>query len=318
VQYVRPARLAGLAAAIALLSFALAGRAEPFGRGLQPSLAPWLADADASPGSASEPLRRGSFTALTYNVAGIPQLFSGRTPRRNNPLVGPLLDRYDLVLVQEDFMYHRALEAGVTLAYRSPPHPVSPSLVTLGDGLSQFARFPMEAFERVRWRVCSGLLSGASDCAARKGYTYFRLVLDEGVDIDVYNLHLDAGWGRGDWDARGQQVTQLITEVGRRSAGRPVIIGGDTNLRWTGTDPESLERLVVELELTDACHALNCRRERVDRLLFRGSAELELSARAYFIPDEFVDARGNALSDHHPVAVTFAWEHTSLRVASGH
>jgi hypothetical protein len=310
---VRPARLVGVVVVCSLLSVALVGQGQTLRRGVQPSLAPLLRE---ELGGDPLPLRRGTFTALTYNVAGLPQILSRRQPSRHNPLIGPLLGRYDVVLLQEDFAYGAQLAAGVSLPFHSPPHPVRASIMTMGDGLSQYARFPFEDFERIRWRQCSGLLSGAWDCAARKGFTYSRLVLDEGVDLDVYNLHLDAGWGPGDWGARAAQVTQLIAEVRLRSAGRAVIVAGDTNLRWTGLDPESLQRLLVELELDDACHALRCRRERVDRILFRSGADLALTALRYFIPDEFVDERGEALSDHHPVAVTFDWAWTSHDVAT--
>src|SRR5688500_16876233 len=55
-------------------------------------------DTSAAPWS-----RKGTFTALTYNVVGLPQAISGSDPETNSPLIGPLLNAYDLVLLQEDW-----------------------------------------------------------------------------------------------------------------------------------------------------------------------------------------------------------------------
>ena len=48
-------------------------------------------------------VQSGSFTALTYNVAGLPEGISGSNPETNMQMISPLLNAYDLVLIQEDF-----------------------------------------------------------------------------------------------------------------------------------------------------------------------------------------------------------------------
>ncbi|MEQ9318019.1 MAG: hypothetical protein RIF41_02630, partial [Polyangiaceae bacterium] len=57
------------------------------------------------------PPQDGTFSALSYNVAGLPQGLSGSEPEEYIPLISPLLTGYDLVLVQEDFVYHAELRA---------------------------------------------------------------------------------------------------------------------------------------------------------------------------------------------------------------
>ena len=54
-------------------------------------------------GSTTTSAPSGSFTALSYNVAGLPELISGSEPQTNSPLISPLLNAYDLVLVQESW-----------------------------------------------------------------------------------------------------------------------------------------------------------------------------------------------------------------------
>jgi hypothetical protein len=41
----------------------------------------------------------GTFEALTYNVAGLPQGLSSSNPAEFTPQISPLLNSYDLVLV---------------------------------------------------------------------------------------------------------------------------------------------------------------------------------------------------------------------------
>src|SRR6187455_2467658 len=64
----------------------------------------------------------GAFTALTYNVAGLPEgLSSAPTPRGTaTTAIGRRLAPFDLVHVQEDFNYHANLYAADAHPYRTP------------------------------------------------------------------------------------------------------------------------------------------------------------------------------------------------------
>ena len=42
-------------------------------------------------------IARGTFKALTYNVAGLPQGLSSSSPVTNQPIMSPLLNAYDVV-----------------------------------------------------------------------------------------------------------------------------------------------------------------------------------------------------------------------------
>ena len=85
-------------------------------------------------------------------------------------------------------------------------------------------------------------------------------------------------------------------------------VAGDTNLKHTRSkDMKTFDALLADTGLVDACRSLACGKETVDRVLFRGSESLALEALAWEMPDEFVDADGDDLSDHDPVAVRFGW-----------
>jgi hypothetical protein len=76
----------------------------------------------------------GRFAALTYNVAGLPAALSGSEPDVNTEPISPLLNAYDLVLVQESWVnpdppipglevFHEVLVSQVTHPYLSEPAP---------------------------------------------------------------------------------------------------------------------------------------------------------------------------------------------------
>ena len=246
---------------------------------------------------------------LTYNVAGLPETLSGSRPAEYTPQISPLLNAYDVVVVQEDFWYHHLLVADVTHAYRSVPMVESPTLTNMGDGLNRFFIFPIEGHERVTWADCNGTIDCSSDCLTPKGFSYARHQLSSGVLLAVYNLHMDAGSCGGDFTARGVQVDQLIADINSRSAGQAVIVAGDTNLSdGRSDDMVMLDRLMTNAGLTDACRALGCGSEELDRVLFRSSASLTLQALTWAFADEFVDPSGHDLSDHPAIRVEISWE----------
>jgi endonuclease/exonuclease/phosphatase family metal-dependent hydrolase len=250
--------------------------------------------------------RKGTFELLTYNVAGLPEGISNSSPLANLPLIGKLLNKYDIALVQEDFAYPLELRQKVRHGHASPAF-VRGNRLDFGDGLSQFARLPFSGFRRVPWLSCHGVFDSFFDCLTPKGFTVARQSLAEGVFLDVYNLHMDAGWSSGDRAARQKQVAQLIAAIRRESAGHALIVGGDTNI--LRKDEGLLEQLLTEAQLKDACSEARCSEPgRIDRVLYRSSPELMLAVRKWQVDPAFVDARGRPLSDHLPVAVAFDWE----------
>src|SRR5688572_11493139 len=110
------------------------------------------ANAQAKPPAAL----KGSFSLLTYNVAGLPEGLSSSTPSLNMPLIGRLLNSYDLALVQEDFAYGRELRSAIAHRYVTPAF-YRVDRTTLGDGLSQFSKMPFVGYVRETWRDCNGV-----------------------------------------------------------------------------------------------------------------------------------------------------------------
>ncbi len=256
----------------------------------------------------------GTFTSLTYNVAGLPQgVNPDQNPERNQPLISPLLNAYDVVVVQEDFgTYTEVLRADAEHPYLSKPHP-GPQVLNpiarvealVGDGLNIHSRLPIGDLERVPWTGCG---AASADCLALKGFAGTELTLAEGVTIDLYTLHLEAGGV--DAALRGDDLDQLAAHLAERSPGA-VILGGDWNLEYADDpDGEQLRAFLEETGLQDVCEVVDCGADDdvIDRFLFRSDDRVTLEpTRHHFERETFVDSAGLPLSDHDPLAVDWSW-----------
>ena len=256
--------------------------------------------------------QEGHFEALTYNVAGLPQGLSQSNPEEYTALISPMLNAYDLVLVQEDFTYHDDLDDYVDHPYQSEPATDYPTLVQ--DGLNRFSRFPWTNFQRERWEECNGGANdGASDCMASKGFTVARTTFAEGIEVDVYNHHAEAGGGPADDEARAAGFAQFIAFVKAYSGeDRAIIFGGDTNLHRSDPEDAPLIDLVIsELGLTDVAQELDDTEETIDRFFYRSDSRVTIEPTSWRFASEFVDDEGRDLSDHRAVHVGFSWKRIS-------
>jgi poly(3-hydroxybutyrate) depolymerase/protocatechuate 3,4-dioxygenase beta subunit len=278
------------------------------------------------------PSTEGTFDALTYNVAGLPALLSGSEPDINMPYISPLLNDYDLVLVQEDWdnpdpplgivVYHDILVADATHPYQSVPKPVplgsNPLRPTalLSDGINHLSRFPFGEVTRVMWPNCFGGANttdgGAADCLAEKGFSMTRAELAPGVEVDIYNLHAEAGNTPADMTYIAEDFEVLADFMAANSAGRAVLVGGDFNLH---TDREFhgqvFDDFLAATGLSDVCGVLDCGTDadRIDKFVFRGGNGVTLEPLDHtFEREKFVrPTDGAPLSDHSALHVPFRW-----------
>jgi hypothetical protein len=266
------------------------------------------------------------FTVLTYNVGGLPDVISPFTPSENHPQISPLLNAYDLVVVQEDFAYHPLLVADLEFPYQSiKDDSANEYRFPYGDGLNTFSRIPFTDFTRVTWDECFGVFTNGSDCLTPKGLSFQRHELAPGAFLDVYNWHADADSQEEDLATRRSNTRQLYQLVLDNSAGNAVIVLGDTNSRFTRDGdvlPEMLDatgltdvwielvrggdRPEVGSNLRDCDQPVSPDCERVDKIFYRSSASVVLEALEYDVPAAlFTDAEGLPLSDHDPVFARF-------------
>ncbi|KAL4929168.1 endonuclease/exonuclease/phosphatase family protein [Aspergillus undulatus] len=269
----------------------------------------------------------GTFNILSFNVAGLPEIINGNDvpgdKTENTEIIGERFSEYDydIIHVQEDFNYHAALYSTDTHPYRT----ATSGGVPFGSGLNTLANFDWIDFERVKWETCSNA-SGA-DCLTPKGFTVMRVKVDEGVYVDCYNLHADAGSEDEDVTARSANLQQVADYIATNSIGNAVLVFGDTNARYTSSGEnirvfQSQEDMVnpwVELildgvEPEEGIDAITCTNptttqtcETVDKIFYRGSPALTLQATSWAYEDEKFLNNGSILSDHNPISSEFSW-----------
>ncbi|KNG50306.1 endonuclease exonuclease phosphatase family protein [Stemphylium lycopersici] len=270
----------------------------------------------------------GTFNTLTFNVAGLPGFLNGNDvpgdKETNTARIGELFTKYDISLihVQEDFNYHATLYANDKHPYRTP----TSGGVPFGSGLNSLSNFPYTGFQRVKWNTCSTFDS--ADCLTPKGFTFMRVKFAEGVVIDAYNLHADAGTTDADNTARASNLRQVSDYIKANSVGNAVVVFGDSNSRYTRTndvpavfsDENGMTDVWLQLVKNGVApakgaDALLCENpsttnecEIVDKVWYRGSPAIKLSAETFdYAGNMFLQENGDLLSDHNGVLVDFAW-----------
>jgi hypothetical protein len=263
----------------------------------------------------------GEISALTYNVAGLPEGINGdQFPTRHMHLISPLLNAYSIVNVQEDFAYHDRLYKDIQLPYKS----VYEAKTTFGDGLNTVSAIPFLDFKRIKWNHCNG-----TDCLTPKGFSYCRLRFNNEVFVDLYNVHCNAGSDSADIIARRNNITQLCNYIDANSAGYAIILMGDFNCRYTRSgdnirevDNRGLKNVWVELlrggtlplqndvSLMDcAPNATNATCEVVDKIYYRSSSKITLTPTSYTLDSPlFYDKDTMPLSDHRPMNAKFTYK----------
>jgi len=269
----------------------------------------------------AEPAPPRTLSVVSYNVHGLPSWIARDDPPGRMAKIGPLLARYDVALVQEDWSHHEALVEAVGPRFgargATPRDPFFASLRAFcgacGSGLTLFAAAGADAIVAQQdqpFGVCAGWLLGANDCFASKGFQRVRLRLAQGLSLDLVNVHLDAGRRDDDQAARQVQLALLADALEAASAGQALVIGGDWNLGWDVPEQRALlDAFRARLRLVDAgAHGsagatpAGAPADRVDHVFVRSGDGVALEVTEAGEAPEFTDA-GVPLSDHPAVFV---------------
>ncbi len=252
----------------------------------------------------------GTVSVLTYNVHGLPPEITGDDTTGRMELIAPLLASYDVIGLQEDFVI-----GNHALLAEAAPHPTAHWFDAIydehvyGSGLAAFAHVPATDYRETHFVDCHGYFDNSSDCLASKGFQMVRLQLAEGVEVDWYNSHFEAGGGEDNDEARESNVAQVIEAMQTWSADRALLFTGDTNLH--DDDPADIPLLtgwVETIGLLDACEAVGCAEPgRIEEIMFRSGGGVELSVEAWANEQAFFDDDGEPMSDHPAISAVVRW-----------
>ena len=189
---------------------------------------------------------KGTFTAASYNVDGLPSVINSDGPGSSgSTTISQRLaaDAWDIIAFQENFEYNTQIISALS-DYQKGTNRGS---VGLGNAFSQadtdglgFATlnsttsFSGETFVKFN-AAYGGLFDGANTCI-EKGFRYYTVTLKGGAIIDVYITHMNSKTDAGHISARQSQLKQLAEYIVAHDNGRPVLILGDFNARYTRDD----------------------------------------------------------------------------------
>jgi len=270
------------------------------------------------PGSPSAPVE---LSVLSYNTHGLRGSFVDDDPAARFPQIGRLVNGYDVVLLQEDFAYHRSIRKNAWhgIQRRGNPqdrNPIANLLAPIvcgrcGSGLStliDLGETALLAEHREAYRDYSGWFNARNDAWVTKGLLALRVRLPDGAVIDVYNSHLDAGKKPKrvrDQRTRDRQLAQLERAIRGFSGSGALIVAGDFNEREDRANP-SLREFVGALGLNESGARTDPRwRPRCDYIFYRGDARTEIALLEAGEAAEFRDASGRPLSDHPAIRARF-------------
>lgn len=294
----------------------------------------------------------GTFTVATYNVDGLPTKISFFTINGDGPgsdgtkTISSAIaaEAWDIVGFSEDFAYHSELTSALG-AYTFGTHRGSVSSISSNDTdglcfatLNSTCSFGSETIVEYTSDY-GGITSGANTCI-KKGFRYYPVTLADGVVIDVYITHMNtySSSGTGHINAQHAQLAQLAAYVSEKAManGRPAIIMGDTNCRYTRHDFQTYfwskfdssltindpwvdymwegvyptypsNSLVVEDATGTSDTDIICdsqKGEVVDKVIYinNPASNVQISANGYLRDSAF-----QGLADHWPIVVEFTY-----------
>ena len=259
-------------------------------------------------------------TVLSYNIHGLPQAITGDDTPARLKQIGPKLNGFDLVGLQEDWLKDnwKHLDDAAKHPFRErfsdmkkTPEGTLPKVY--GSGLTLYSKFKILKSAPVHFEKCQGLGDNASDCLASKGFQF--VVLDVGgKELHWYNTHMEAGGSAKDDEARIEHGAKIVAAMKANSDGKALLFTGDTNLRKLnkkdGSENPVEKKLLEDFEalMTDSCAAAKCPEPtHIDRVFFRSGGGLQLTVDKWEnLEPSFRDDKGVDLSDHPPIAVTFS------------
>lgn len=212
-----------------------------------------------------------TFKVMTLNVDGLPAKILFFDVNANGPAsVGSeLISEYvaskdcDIVAMQEDFNYRWEIWSRLFAGYNHDEwaggilteeckvdyaHLHRNKFVTDGLNMSWKKECQSTLYERVAWEKTFGKFSHDFDDMITKGFRRHEMTLQNGLELVVYNMHMDASTSRDeqagndvkDRQARQSQWEQLRDHIMAHMDKRPVIIMGDMNTLYHRDDAKTV------------------------------------------------------------------------------
>jgi endonuclease/exonuclease/phosphatase family metal-dependent hydrolase len=165
-------------------------------------------------------------TILLWNVWLLPPPLSDRVARARAKRISPFLQNYDVVVLNEAFVFKSGLLSQTKYPYKA--YLGKKSLGSLLDsGLIILSAHPIVKIEKEHFDT-----RRSWDKLASKGVIFCRIQLPDESEIDIYGTHMQAGHSDSEQASRERQAVQLGNFILRHSGEkeRHVVLAGDMNM----------------------------------------------------------------------------------------
>lgn len=154
--------------------------------------------------------------------------------------IGTLINQsslWDFFGVSEDFTNHSTLVSGLPEFTFGTYGGNYTTRSTDGINLAWRSGDKVKATNETHIKFSSsyGGLTAGANTSITKGFRYYLVTLKDGTQIDVYITHMNtySSSGSGHINAQHAQLSQIANYIIAHRNGRPAILMGDTNLRYT-------------------------------------------------------------------------------------
>lgn len=296
-----------------------------------------------------------TFKVMTLNVDGLPAkiLVFNVNPDGPASAGSELISEYvaakncDIVAMQEDFNYRWEIWSRLFAAYNHDEwgggilteeckvdyaHLHRNKFPTDGLNMSWKKECQSKAYDRVAWEKSFGKFSHDFDDIVTKGFRRHEMTLQNGVEVVVYNMHMDASSSRDekagndarDREARQSQWEQLRDHILSHMDRRPIIVMGDMNSLYQRDD---VKRIFIDhinetgkATASDAWVELNRggsypqygqtddQDDMLDKVIYINPTDAETPVKPLqteWDKTGYLKADGKPLGDHYPLIVTF-------------
>lgn len=307
----------------------------------------------------------GTFSVMTLNVDGLPNKWLVLDVNKDGPksdgsmAISSYLSQKncDIIAMQEDFNYRWEIWSQLFANYQHDEwtggiiyedmldcdflHPQNIKLPCDGLNMSWKNGSQSGAYQRVAWERSFGKFSHDFDDMVTKGFRRHDMVLGDGTEVVVYNMHMDASSYRDETmgnDAKDREVRlaqwiQLREHIMAHLDARPVIVMGDMNTLYHRDDVKKV--FFDEIAATGLATAADVwvelqqngifpemggepqQGELLDKVIYinPANASTTIAPLSYEVDKAGYEADGKPLGDHYPVIVRFATQ--TIRDAAG-
>jgi endonuclease/exonuclease/phosphatase family metal-dependent hydrolase len=238
---------------------------------------------------------------ITYNICALPDLVTVERDlapaEKRMPVIGEKLKAYEIIGVQEAFIQERFLMERRLQVYYAVYGGATGRVRTPGSGVAIFSKWRPVKSVYEKWEQSKGY-----DSLSGKGFVMATIPITDGLAVDVYDFHAQAG----NPEIRTTNYHQLDTALQRYSigTGRPIVVMGDFNCE---VDEPECDWFIAKHGLIHAAGA-GVDKSAIDHIFFNENNsgwKISVLNAGFEFTKPF---HGQKLSDHDAFAATLRFE----------